>query len=408
MKEEWIRDYIHLLVQEGIAVQPGQEVVIVANVGIEKEVAMAVEECYQAGAKYVYVDWRSEAVNRVELQLGSEEVLSQVSPMAYALAKWKADDLPSLLWLSSDDPDAAKGTDPLKTARIAQKQYQQIGAFKKATNNKITWCIAGIPSVKWAKKIFPDLSPDDAVEALWKAILKTSRAEEGRGVENWKKHDEELKKRCEFLNGLRLKSLHYRSQNGTDLTVGLIPGVRFLGGGEATIDGRYFEPNIPSEEVFTSPRRGEAEGIVYATKPLIYKGTMIRDFWVRFHEGKAVDVHAEEGEDALRSILTLDEGSAYLGECALVPYDSPINNTGLLFYKTLFDENAACHLALGMGFTELYPDFEKYTDEQIHSFGINDSLSHVDFMIGSADLSIVGTKENGETIEIFHHGNWNF
>ena len=408
MKEEWIRDYIHLLVQEGIAVQPGQEVVIVANVGIEKEVAMAVEECYQAGAKYVYVDWRSEAVNRVELQCGSEEVLSQVSPMAYALAKWKADDLPSLLWLSSDDPDAAKGTDPLKTARIAQKQYQQIGAFKKATNNKITWCIAGIPSVKWAKKIFPDLSPDDAVEALWKAILKTSRAEEGRGVENWKKHDEELKKRCEFLNGLRLKSLHYRSQNGTDLTVGLIPGVRFLGGGEATIDGRYFEPNIPSEEVFTSPRRGEAEGIVYATKPLIYKGTMIRDFWVRFHEGKAVDVHAEEGEDALRSILTLDEGSAYLGECALVPYDSPINNTGLLFYKTLFDENAACHLALGMGFTELYPDFEKYTDEQIHSFGVNDSLSHVDFMIGSADLSIVGTKENGETIEIFHHGNWNF
>ena len=274
MKEEWIRDYIHLLVQEGIAVQPGQEVVIVANVGIEKEVAMAVEECYQAGAKYVYVDWRSEAVNRVELQLGNEEVLSQVSPMAYALAKWKADDLPSLLWLSSDDPDAAKGTDPLKTARIAQKQYQQIGAFKKATNNKITWCIAGIPSVKWAKKIFPDLSPDDAVEALWKAILKTSRAEEGRGIENWKKHDEELKKRCEFLNGLRLKSLHYRSQNGTDLTVGLIPGVRFLGGGEATIDGRYFEPNIPSEEVFTSPRRGEAEGIVYATKPLIYKGTL--------------------------------------------------------------------------------------------------------------------------------------
>lgn len=408
MKEEWIRDYIHLLVQEGIAVQPGQEVVIVANVGIEKEVAMAVEECYQAGAKYVYVDWRSEAVNRVELQLGSEEVLSQVSPMAYALAKWKADDLPSLLWLSSDDPDAAKGTDPLKTARIAQKQYQQIGAFKKATNNKITWCIAGIPSVKWAKKIFPNLSPDDAVEALWKAILKTSRAEEGRGVENWKKHDEELKKRCEFLNGLRLKSLHYRSQNGTDLTVGLIPGVRFLGGGEATIDGRYFEPNIPSEEVFTSPRRGEAEGIVYATKPLIYKGTMIRDFWVRFHEGKAIEVYAEEGEEALRSILTLDEGSAYLGECALVPYDSPINNTGLLFYKTLFDENAACHLALGMGFTELYPDFEKYTDEQIHSFGINDSLSHVDFMIGSADLSIVGTKENGETIEIFHHGNWNF
>lgn len=408
MKTEWIRDYVRLLVQEGLAIKPGQEVVIAANVDIEDVVTMAVEECYRAGAKYVYVDWRSEAVSRTTLQWGEEEVLSKVSPMAYALAKWKADNLSSLLWLDSDDPDSAKGTDPLKAARIAQKHFQQIGAFKKATNNKITWCIGGVPSLKWAHKVFPDLSPADAVEALWKAILKTSRAEEGKGIENWKKHDEELKKRCEFLNGLRLRSLHYRSQNGTDLSIGLIPGVRFLGGGEKTIDGRYFEPNIPSEEVFTSPKRGEAEGIVYAAKPLVYKGTMIRDFWIRFHEGKAVEVHAKEGEDALRSILTLDEGSAYLGECALVPFDSPINNTGLLFYNTLYDENAACHLALGMGFTELYPNFEQYSDEQIHAFGINDSLSHVDFMIGSSDLSIVGTTEDGNEVEIFCQGNWAF
>jgi aminopeptidase len=202
--------------------------------------------------------------------------------------------------------------------------------------------------------------------------------------------------------------LHYAAKNGTDLKVGLIPGVIFLGGGEKTIDGTYFEPNIPSEECFTSPMKGQAEGIVYASKPLAYNGQLIENFYVRFHEGKAVEVHAEKGQEALESIISLDEGASYLGECALVPFDSPINQTGLLFYNTLYDENACCHLALGRGFTELFPHFEQYSDEELRSFGINKSLSHVDFMIGTNDLSIIGTDDKGKEIVLFKNGTWAF
>ena len=207
---------------------------------------------------------------------------------------------------------------------------------------------------------------------------------------------------------MNLVELRYKSTTGTDFKVGLIPGVIFLGGGEKTLDGTFFQPNIPSEECFTSPMRGKAEGIVYASKPLVYNGQLINNFNIRFHEGKAVEVHAETGEEVLKSILELDEGSAYLGECALVPFDSPINNTGILFYNTLFDENAACHLALGRGFTNLYPDFEKYSEDELHSFGINKSLSHVDFMIGDKDLDITGITSSGKEVSIFRKGAWAF
>jgi aminopeptidase len=316
--------------------------------------------------------------------------------------------LPCFLWLDSDDPDAMKGINQAKMNFIVRKRMGVLYPFREQRENHYQWCIVGVPSPKWAKKVFPDLPKGKAIEKLWEAILKTSRAEDGNGIENWEKHDEDLKHRCDFLNSLLLKELRYSSANGTNLTVGLIPGVKFLGGGEETLEGIFYQPNIPSEECFTSPMKGKAEGIVYSTKPLSYAGTLIKNFSVRFHEGKAVEVHAEEGQEALESILKMDEGSAYLGECALVPFDSPINNTGLLFYNTLFDENAACHLALGRGFTNLYPDFEKYSEEEIYGFGINKSMSHVDFMIGSRDLNIVGVKEDGEEIQIFRDGNWAF
>ncbi len=202
--------------------------------------------------------------------------------------------------------------------------------------------------------------------------------------------------------------MRYKAGNGTDLTVGLIPNMTFLGGGENTLGGIFFQPNIPSEEVFTTPMRGVAEGIVYSSKPLSYNGVLIEDFSVRFHEGKAVEVKAAKGEEALKSILSIDEGSAYLGECAFVPFESPINQTGLLFYNTLFDENAACHLALGRGFSNLYKDFEKYTEEELQSFGINDSSSHVDFMIGTRDMSIIGIDDKGAEYPIFKDGTWAF
>ena len=408
MKKSLLKKYAELIVRSGVALKKGQTVVIRANVGIEPFTAMVVEECYRNGAKRVIVEWGSEECARAAYKKGKKENLAEVLPYEIEKEKWFNEELPCFLWLDSDDPDAMAGLNQDKMAFIRRKRMAALYPLKIQRENHYQWCIAGVPSPAWAKKVFPDLPRGKAVEKLWEAILATSRALDGNGIENWKKHDEDLKKRCAYLNSLRLKKLHYTSSNGTDLTVGLIPGVIFLGGGESTLEGTYYQPNIPSEECFTSPMKGEAEGIVFSAKPLSYGGTLIENFSVRFHEGKAVEVHAERGQEALESILSIDEGSAYLGECALVPYDSPINNTGLLFYNTLFDENAACHLALGVGFTNLYPDFEKYTEEEIHSFGINKSMSHVDFMIGSKDLSIIGTTEDGQEIAIFSNGNWAF
>ena len=409
MRKTYLKEYAKLLVVSGLALKKGQYVIIQANCDQENFVALVVEECYKAGAKKVIVKWGSQKVSRVALKRAHTSVLSEVLPYEVEEAKWNAENLPCFLWIDSDDPDGNKGIDAKKSAAIRVARYKQIGQYKEAMENKYQWCIAGVPSPEWAKKVFPNERKNVATEKLWEAILATSRAADGNGIANWEEHNKDLKRRCAYLNSLRLKQLHYTSSNGTDLTVGLIPGVVFQGGGEKTLGADFeFQPNIPSEECFTSPRKGEAEGVVYSAKPLAYNGQLIKNFHIVFHEGKAVEAYAEEGEEALRSILSLDEGSAYLGECALVPFDSPINNTGLLFFNTLYDENACCHLALGRGFNELYPEYEKYTPEEIRSFGINFSMSHVDFMIGSKDLNIVGTKENGEQIQLFKDGNWAF
>jgi aminopeptidase len=408
MKKSILKKYAELLVKSGIALKKGQSVVIQANTDIADFAALVVEECYRDGAKRVVVNWTNEAANKIALKKGKAKSLSEVLPFEEAMAAWQTDEPPCLLWLDSDDPDGMNGVDAKKAAFIRQQKMKVLYPYRQKRENKYQWCIAGVPSAAWAKKVFPGERKSVAMEKLWEAILSTSRAIDGNGIQNWLKHDEDLKARCDYLNSLKLRKLHYTSSNGTDLTVGLIPGVIFLGGGEKTLQGTYFQPNIPSEECFTSPMKGEAEGIVYSAKPLSYQGQLVTDFWVKFEKGKAVDCGAKTGEEAFRSILTIDEGSAYLGECALVPFDSPINNTGLLFYNTLFDENAACHLALGRGFTNLYPEFEKYTEEQLHGFGINKSMSHVDFMIGSKDLCIVGITEDGKEVQIFKDGNWAF
>jgi aminopeptidase len=408
MKPELLKNYAKLIVRVGANVQKGQTVVIRSCHENEDFTAMVAEECYKAGAKRVVYSWRSTILSKLDYQYASLETLSKLTPMEYGMQEFLTDELAILIWLDNEDPDGLKGVDAAKVAKIKAATYSQTKDLVEKRENKYQWCIAGCYGRKWADKMFPNLSAGKAKEALWKAILETSRAYDGDPVANWEAHEKDLKKRCAHLNSLHLKSLHYAAKNGTDLTVGLIPGVIFLGGGEKTLQGAFFQPNIPSEECFTSPMRGEAEGIVYASKPLAYQGQLIENFWVRFEKGKAVEVHAEHGEEALKSILTLDEGSAYLGECALVPFNSPINQTGLLFYSTLYDENACCHLALGRGFTELYPNFEKYTEKELHSFGINQSLSHVDFMIGTADLSIVGTDVEGKEIPLFKNGTWAF
>ena len=408
MKISLLKSYAELIAKVGANVQKGQYVVIRANVALEHFAELVARECYKLGAKRVFVNWESSRLARADYRLGRTRNLATVLPHETAYQQFLTDELPVTIWLDGDDPDGLKGLDAGKIADVKARRHAQNARFIEARDNRYQWTIAGAPTIAWAKKVFPHLTKCQAVDELWKAILKSARAETGYGIENWEKHEKDLKEKCAKLNTFHLRSLHYKASNGTDLTVGLIPNVEWLAGGEKTFSGTFFQPNIPSEECFTSPMKGQAEGIVYASKPLNYNGQLIENFYVRFHEGKAVEAHAEVGNDALQSILTLDEGSAYLGECALVPWDSPINNTGILFYNTLFDENACCHLALGRGFTNLYPNFEKYSQEELYSFGINKSLSHVDFMIGTPDLSIVGKDDKRKEIIIFKDGNFAF
>ncbi|MFA6624726.1 MAG: aminopeptidase [Bacilli bacterium] len=408
MDEKIIDSYADLIVKVGANVQKGQYVVIRTSPCVEEFASLVAKKCYERGAKRVFVHWISSYLNKVDYEEATTEELSSIPAFEEECHKFMADNCPILIWLDADDPDGLKGVDSKKVAAIRAAKNKVLGKYRDARDNKSQWCIAGVPSKEWATKVFPSLSEEDAIEALWKAILTTARALDGNGIKNWEDHEKDLKKRCSYLNSLNLRKLHYESKTGTDFTVGLIPGVIFLGGGEKDLSNRFFQPNIPSEESFTSPMKGEAEGIVVASKPLAYNGQLIEDFTVRFHEGKAVEVTAKKGLEALQGILTLDEGSAYLGECALVPFDSPINNTGILFLNTLYDENAACHLALGTGFPSLYPNFEKYTPEEIQKFGINKSHSHVDFMIGDRYLNITGTTIDGKEIPIFRNGNWSF
>ena len=408
MDADKIRSFAELIVKMGVNVQQGQDVVINAGLDQPEFVKLVVEECYKAGAAEVRVEWSYQPLQLLSVQYQTVERLGEIKKWEHEKLLHRRDTLPAMIYLESDDPNGLDGMDQEKWGKAIQMRWGIIKPIRDAMDNKYQWCIAAVPGKAWAKKVFPDLSEDEAVEKLWEAILYTSRAD-GDGVKAWQEHNADLKRRCDYINSLQLRELRYKSSNGTDFTVGLIPQGQFLGGSEDTLgSGITYNPNIPSEEVFTSPMKGKAEGIVYSTKPLSYRGVMIENFSIRFEGGKVVEVHAEKNEDALKTMVNMDEGAAMLGECALVPYDSPISNSGIMFYNTLFDENAACHLALGDGFTGCVRDYEKYSLEELREMGINNSMIHEDFMIGSADLDIVGVTADGGEVQIFKNGNWAF
>ena len=408
MDGEKLKGYAELIVRVGVNIQAGQDVIISAELDQPEFVELVVGECYRAGAAEVRVEWTHQPLKLLHVQYQSLERLGTIPDWEKQRLLHRAETLPAMIYLESADPAGLDALDQEKWGKSVQMRWGVIKPIRDSMENKYQWCIAAVPGKKWAKKVFPELSGDEAVEKLWEAILYTSRAEHD-GVAAWRAHNAELKSRCGHLNALKLRRLHYCSSNGTDLTVGLIPEAQFMAGAEETLGaGVTFNPNIPSEEVFTSPMKGEAEGIVYSTRPLSYRGTMIENFSIRFENGRVSEARAEKGEEALRTLVSMDEGAGMLGECALVPYDSPIRNSGIMFYNTLFDENAACHLALGDGFANCIRNFDKYTLEQCREMGINMSMIHEDFMIGSEDLDITGTTESGETVQIFKNGNWAF
>lgn len=407
MKKTVMRSYAKLIVRVGANVQKGQEVRVFASLDQPEFIKMLAEECYKAGASRVTVDWNYPELTKLSARYMKLRDLSETREWEKARMQDMVDHLPVRIFIESEDPDGLRGINP-KYFKAFAARVKISKPYRDAIDNKHQWCIAAVPGEAWAKKVHPELSKRAAVEQLWKDILYTARADGEDPIADWEEHNRDRKARSKYLNDLHLRELRYHSANGTDFKVGLIPTAEFHAGRDTTMQGVVYDPNMPTEEVFTSPDRRTAEGIVYATKPLSYQGQLIENFSVRFEKGRAVEVKAEKGQDVLEQIISMDEGCHYLGECALVPKESPIHQSGLLFYNTLFDENAACHLALGFGFDECVKGFENMTKEELYEIGVNDAGNHTDFMIGSDDLSIDGVDEHGNVHPIFRNGTWAF
>ena len=407
--QKQLQNYARLAVRIGVNLQKGQELVVSIPVECAEFARLVTKEAYDAGAKRVKIKWADDTIARLNMERQDIETVQEIPQYVIDEAHYEVDNRVAFMFISAADPELYLGID---MAKIKAAQMARIKALKFSgearSANVCRWTIVSLPTEKWAKKIFPNERASVAIERLWEAILCTSRVDDDP-IAAWERHNADLAKRCEYLNSLGITELKYKAGNGTDLVVGLIPDGIFMGGGEnAQGSGIYFNPNIPSEEVFTSPMKGKAEGIVYSSRPLCCNGALIENFWIRFEGGKAVEVGAQKNENVLRELIAMDENAGYLGECALVPYSSPIRESGLLFYNTLFDENAACHLALGRGFTNLLRGYENMSEDEAHAAGINDSIVHEDFMIGTADMSIIALTRDGKEVPIFENGEWAF
>ncbi len=409
MEQPRINEYAKLLVEVGLNVQPGQTVVIRAPLQSVDFVRLCAEAAYNAGAREVVHDWNDDALTRMKFLRAAEAVFDECpawfSDKLNTLAREKA----AFLSIYADDPETLRGVDPDRIRRSAQSRGKALKEYREATmNNKARWCVASVPIPVWARKVFPN--QPDAVEALWDAIYDTLRLTgDGKAVERWREHIQRTQARCDALNAMELTSLHYRNSLGTDLTVGLPDGAIWLGGADVDADGIPFVANMPTEEIFTAPHRDRVNGTLVSSMPFSLHGNVIDRFTMTFNDGKitGIDTRRENDRILLEKAIAVDEGAAYLGEAALVPYDSPIRNLGVLFYNTLFDENAACHFAFG----EAYPCVKgaaSMSKDELTALGINESITHEDFMIGTADLTVTGTARDGRKIPVFVNGNFAF
>ncbi len=408
MTQELLQSYARLIVRSGANVQPGQTVLL--NIAVEQApfAEMLTEECYLAGAKKVNVEWQSDGISRLHFRYAETEVLGTVLEWEESKARQMTVDLPCRIFIASQDPDALAGIAPDKLSAVGRSRARVLKPYRDAIDGKHQWTIAAYPSEKWAKKCFPEDTVEDAVSKLWDAVLTTVRID---GVNDpvaaWQQHTAFISAKAAWLNAQNFRHLRYHSANGTDFLVELIPGARWEGAAAVNShNGASYIPNMPTEEIFTSPLAGSCEGTLVATKPLSWNSQLIENFAITFERGKAVSCRAEKGQELLEKMLSMDECSNMLGEVALVPKESPVNRCGFLFYETLFDENACCHVALGAGFKEVLPDGDALTAAEAQKRGINDSIIHVDFMVGSDDLSIDGIRADGTSDPIFRNGTW--
>ena len=407
MKRSTIKKYAKLIVRIGANVQKGQSVVVSCSVDQADFCALVVDECYKAGAKYVTVNWSYDKVTRLHYRNESIRTLSNVLKWQEEKMKWMADELPCRIHIVSEDPDGLKGVDPTKMQKVQVSRYKVTKPYSEAMESRHQWTIAAVPGEAWAKKVFPNLRKSQAVEKLWQAILESVYVtDDNDPIEVWNKVNADFISRCEQLNKDRFEYLQYKSSNGTDFKVWLMPQSKWCGGGEYDLNGHYFNPNMPTIEVFTTPMKGKAEGRLVSTKPLSFRGQLIENFPFDFKDGRVVNCEAEKGKEILEKMITADEGASMIGEVALVPQDSPISNQNILYYETLFDENASCHIALGRGYNECVEGYDKMSAEELKELGVNESMIHVDFMVGAPDLSIIGHTFDGRDIEVFKNGNF--
>ena len=408
INRETLQEYARLIVRTGANVQPGQIVQLWISVEQHEFAAMVTEEAYLAGAKKVNLNWLSDAQDRLHYTYADEEVLSRTLPWEVEKLRQMTEDLPVRIFIESEDPDALVGLNPEKLSNVMRSRSAVAKPYRDAIDGRHQWCIAALPSKAWAMKCFPDALPEDAVSMLFDKVFRTVRIEKGTdAVAAWKEHTDRLKKKVDWLNAQHFSRLHYSSANGTDFDVYLIPSSSWEDAGAVNNEnGTYYIPNMPTEEIYISPMAGHCEGTLVAVKPLSWNGQLIENFSIHFENGRAVSCHAEKGQELLEKMIHMDDGASMLGEVALVPKESPVNACGILFYSTLFDENACCHFALGQGFKEVLPNGDSLTTEEAAAAGINDSIIHVDFMVGADDLNITGFRADGSKEEVFINGTW--
>lgn len=403
-----LKEYAKLAIKVGVNLQENQILVLNAPVEAYEFVHLVIEEAYKAKAKNVIINWNDDYINSMYYQNVSDEVLEEVPQYVLERLHYFIDNGAAFLSVSSPNPESYKNVNPQKmmiASKAAAPKTKFYNDYLMAS--KTQWAIIAYPNKVWAKKVFPNLSEEQAYQKLLESILYTSRVEESSDVvENWKNHMNRLDEHNNVLNKYNFEKLHFKNEKGTDLEVYLVDNHIWAGGGELSEKGIFFAPNIPTEETFTMPHKDKINGTVVSTKPLFVRGKLIESFKLTFKDGKVVDYEASSEEETLKTLLETDEGSNSLGEVALISYNSPISNLGVIFYNTLFDENASCHLALGQAYAMNIKDGTVLEEETLKKLGYNVSSIHVDFMFGSDDLEIIGTTHNGEKVQIFRKGNF--
>ena len=406
MNKSIMKKYAQTVVKFGANVKKDQYVYIFASVDQKDFVTALTEECYKAKARFVKIEWSCDDIAKLAYKHVKYDTFVENLKLGEPLLKAKTEMLPVCIYVEDSDPDCFNGLDLSASMKARADMYPQLKKYYDAMDNRYQWVICAMPSIAWAKKVFPNDKPKVAYKKLEEAILSTTRIDKN-ALQNWKDHVAILDEKAQILNEMNFDYLEYKSSNGTNLKLHLMPNHYWVSAREYTLGKNIgFTANMPTEEVFSMPKYDGVDGVVVSTKPLSFRGKLIEDFKVYFEKGKAIKVEARVGQETLESLFKDDEGSSHLGEVALVPYESPINKSGILFYNTLFDENASCHLAFGQAFKNNIKGYENMTDEDFKKIHFNDSMNHVDFMIGSKDLSIVGTKFDGTKVQVFKDGNW--